>query len=137
MILWLQIVGRALRTSPGKDHAIIIDHSNNWFDHGLPDAERKWSLEAISLNEPNFTLKCDRCTHVFRPLPHELSIPIEARINKRLNYLELYKCSCPGCARVLKFKIAPDKEIIPIFKSSLRLSLELLLKIGISQITYS
>jgi len=43
--LYLQQVGRALRPSPGKKYAIILDHAGNCERHGLPDDEREWSLE--------------------------------------------------------------------------------------------
>lgn len=43
--LYLQQVGRALRPSPGKTHAIILDHAGNCERHGLPDDEREWSLD--------------------------------------------------------------------------------------------
>lgn len=43
--LYLQMAGRALRTAPGKERAIICDHAANAFTHGLPDDEREWSLE--------------------------------------------------------------------------------------------
>jgi DNA or RNA helicases of superfamily II len=35
-ILYVQIVGRALRTAPGKDHALILDHSDTTLRLGLP-----------------------------------------------------------------------------------------------------
>ena len=46
--LYLQQVGRALRTCPeiGKQTAIILDHVNNYKTHGLPDEERIWSLDS-------------------------------------------------------------------------------------------
>ena len=34
-ILYTQIIGRALRTAPGKDHALILDHSNSTRELGL------------------------------------------------------------------------------------------------------
>lgn len=43
--LYLQQVGRALRPSPGKRNAIILDHAGNCQRHGLPDDEREWSLD--------------------------------------------------------------------------------------------
>lgn len=43
--LYLQQVGRALRPSDGKTHAIILDHAGNCERHGLPDEEREWLLE--------------------------------------------------------------------------------------------
>jgi superfamily II DNA or RNA helicase len=38
--------GRALRPSPGKDRALIIDHVGNVKRHGLPDIPRRWTLDA-------------------------------------------------------------------------------------------
>lgn len=43
--LYLQQVGRALRPSPGKQYAIILDHAGNCERHGLPDEDREWSLD--------------------------------------------------------------------------------------------
>ncbi len=43
--LYLQQVGRALRISPGKREALILDHCGNTKRHGLPDDEREWSLD--------------------------------------------------------------------------------------------
>lgn len=43
--LFVQQFGRALRLLEGKDKAIIIDHVGNVVRHGLPDADREWSLE--------------------------------------------------------------------------------------------
>jgi superfamily II DNA or RNA helicase len=43
--LYLQQIGRALRPAEGKDCAIIIDHTRNWIEHGLPDDDRDWSLD--------------------------------------------------------------------------------------------
>ena len=42
--LFSQQFGRALRPVPGKTHAIIIDHVGNVVRHGLPDADRVWTL---------------------------------------------------------------------------------------------
>ena len=44
---FLQMVGRALRPSPDKPHATIIDLAGNWERHGLPDDERVWSLDGV------------------------------------------------------------------------------------------
>lgn len=45
--LWLQMLGRALRTAEGKDRAILLDHTKNWAIHGLPTRQRLWSLEGV------------------------------------------------------------------------------------------
>jgi len=42
---YLQMVGRALRPSPGKKFAIILDHVRACVEHGMPDQDRTWSLE--------------------------------------------------------------------------------------------
>lgn len=47
LALWLQMVGRALRKSDGKDLAVILDHTENYLDHGLPNRRRVWLLEGV------------------------------------------------------------------------------------------
>lgn len=39
-----QMVGRALRVSPGKAYGLIIDHVSNVIRHGLPDKYIAWTL---------------------------------------------------------------------------------------------
>jgi DNA repair protein RadD len=43
--LHLQMIGRALRPSEGKKHAVILDHAGGLMKHGLPDDDREWRLE--------------------------------------------------------------------------------------------
>lgn len=43
--LYIQQVGRALRTSSGKNRAVILDHVGNVLTHGLPEEPREWSLD--------------------------------------------------------------------------------------------
>ncbi|NER37808.1 MAG: DEAD/DEAH box helicase [Oscillatoria sp. SIO1A7] len=116
LVFWLQMIGRALRPSETKDYAIIIDHTQNWLEHGLPDDDRSWSLEPISLSSLRFSQQCPNCSHIFRPLPHELKQDL---------------CTCPNCLTELALvfgagnqvantqKIAMDKqtEIIEVFSS--------------------
>lgn len=45
LALYLQQVGRVLRVAPGKEYALILDHVGNWRRHGLPDADRDWTLD--------------------------------------------------------------------------------------------
>lgn len=42
--LFMQWVGRALRRSTGKTHAVVLDHGGNLLEHGFPDEPRDWSL---------------------------------------------------------------------------------------------
>ena len=43
--VFAQQFGRCLRPSPGKSHGIVIDHVGNTIRHGLPDANRVWTLD--------------------------------------------------------------------------------------------
>lgn len=43
--LYLQQVGRGLRTIAGKSNCIILDHVGNTIRHGLPTIHRYWSLD--------------------------------------------------------------------------------------------
>lgn len=71
--LYLQQVGRALRPFPGKREAIILDHVGALSRHGLPDADREWSLDGAKKrsrkagdSEPDVNIKtCPACYHVF------------------------------------------------------------------------
>jgi superfamily II DNA or RNA helicase len=42
----MQMVGRVLRTHPGKANALILDHAGNLLRHGLPEDEIAWTLDA-------------------------------------------------------------------------------------------
>lgn len=43
--LWLQHVGRVKRLYEGKEHALWLDLVGNWSRHGMPNADRHWSLD--------------------------------------------------------------------------------------------
>lgn len=93
LALYLQQVGRALRPSPGKSHAVILDHAGNCDRHGLPDEERAWSLDggesrrngggggaSVKVCPKCFAAQfsgrpaCGFCGHVFETKPRELNI---------------------------------------------------------------
>lgn len=62
----MQRWGRVLRTHPGKECAIILDHAQNVIRHGLPDEERDWYLHGDGYkkkkDEPNLSVKvCPQC----------------------------------------------------------------------------
>ncbi|UVX31520.1 DNA helicase [Klebsiella phage VLCpiM12a] len=67
--LYAQQFGRPLRLSPGKTHAIIIDHVGNVLRHGLPDAPREWSLDRrerrTGKSEPSTVRVCTACAAVY------------------------------------------------------------------------
>ena len=70
--LWVQMVGRVLRPSPGKEFAIILDHVGN-YKLGLPDDKFEWSLEGQEKGnkaKPKGTVRqCLECFGVHRPAP--------------------------------------------------------------------
>jgi DNA repair protein RadD len=47
LTLYMQQIGRGLRPAPGKAELIVLDHVGNLKRHGLPDAERAWTLDGI------------------------------------------------------------------------------------------
>jgi len=100
--LWLQMVGRALRPHPRKEYAVIIDHTQNWFFHGLPDEDREWSLDPVSLKVKKWALQCPECNHIFKPLPHEQKQLIANCPNCQVNFeFEVGKGGDPPPARLI------------------------------------
>lgn len=67
--LYVQQFGRALRILDGKKVAIIIDHVGNVLRHGLPDADRVFSLSAREKRdrstEGEKLRTCPSCTGVY------------------------------------------------------------------------
>ena len=88
--LYLQQVGRALRTFPGKREALIIDHVGAVVTHGLPDEDREWSLDglrkqrAANDNEREVPVAtCPKCFAIHKPGPRCTSCghdyPVQSR----------------------------------------------------------
>jgi superfamily II DNA or RNA helicase len=76
--LYIQQVGRALRTFPGKREAIILDHVGAVATHGLPDEDREWSLDGVKPNKraandndaPDVKITtCTKCFTIHLPAP--------------------------------------------------------------------
>lgn len=88
--LYLQMVGRALRPSPGKVEAIILDHAKNWEVHGLPDDFRDWTKDT---KKP---LKCSHCNTVFYP-DTNLATSKTKKISADGDVVTFYKQPCPEC----------------------------------------
>lgn len=77
LALYLQMVGRGLRPIEGKGQALILDHANCVFDHGLPEDDRKWSLQGVDRMPKPKQLACldVKTKNVY--LPNELPPHIE------------------------------------------------------------
>lgn len=97
LVLYLQMMGRGLRPSADKNHLIILDHTENWIYHGLPDEKHEWSLDPVSVRNLNKTVECFKCQHCFKPLPHEL--------NSR-------KVFCPNCGAIIE--LDPPSESVAV-----------------------
>lgn len=75
LMLYLQMVGRVMRPSAGKDHALVLDHAGNALRHGLPCEHREWSLDAPKKRQMNTTrgVSLKTCTDCYAVLPSTAS----------------------------------------------------------------
>lgn len=78
----IQFFGRGLRTAPGKDECIVLDHSgncarfwqawNDFFEFGaleLDDGTKKPKQKAAAANDEDKMIKCGQCKHLHKPMP--------------------------------------------------------------------
>jgi tetratricopeptide (TPR) repeat protein len=106
------MIGRSLRTSKGKTHAIILDHTDNYQRLGLPDSKRQWSLDgvnfsgytpSINIGENNYHQKRDR------ELQHKDGELVEIYSNSdEINLKELEILSHPKNENIDMVKIKID-----------------------------
>ena len=101
--LWRQMIGRGLRIFEGKEHCVIIDHSQNHFNHGLPDHEIEYSLQAISLEPGRWILECPNCSHCFKALSHEQK-PYKKVLTQEGLLKPIYRATCPNCQEVFDWE---------------------------------
>jgi DNA repair protein RadD len=94
LALHLQMVGRALRVTPGKAHAVICDHAGNALRLAtLPDDERQWSLDGRKKGKRGATARPTRspirqCVECYRVSPSTAD-------------------HCPGCGVVFPARARP------------------------------
>ena len=71
LALYLQMVGRGLRPKDGGD-CLILDLAANSEIHGLPEEQRKWSLEPRGIESPGEApvVWCPRCETVSPATSH-------------------------------------------------------------------
>ncbi len=97
--LYLQMVGRVMRSHPGKTAAYVLDHAGCSATHGAPHLAREWSLEGES--KPGGTLSGINNRHT-NPMEQRMEfdclegnleriddtvIPIGVRVNNDFNHL--------------------------------------------------
>ena len=97
--LWLQMLGRALRPCEGKEYAVILDHTFNYLNLGLPDQNRSWSLEPIAIEKDRHTKECKFCGHIFRVLSKERNSIVRVGINSKGEFKRYYRATCPACQK--------------------------------------
>jgi len=68
LALFVQMVGRVLRPSYGKTHAIIHDHAGNIFRHGFPEDDRDYSLTDTPANDRDLQA-CTDCGYLVARWP--------------------------------------------------------------------
>jgi len=97
----MQQVGRVLRIYPGKTRSVIIDLADNIRAHGMPEADRDWTLdEGLSPIVPR-TFRCPNCTRRFEAAP-----------------------VCPECGRTFRkaFAAADEKQLSLLADSMIRVT---------------
>lgn len=78
IVRYLQSIGRGLRSSPGKENCLVLDHAGCVHEHGFADEERYWTLKGLQglTREKRAQqrsrdkaapkkLTCERCTFIF------------------------------------------------------------------------
>lgn len=69
LALHLQMLGRGLRTFPGKTSLAILDHAGNTLRHDFPDAPRTWSLNGIERKRKERPPSLRTCTSCYAISP--------------------------------------------------------------------
>lgn len=110
--LYLQMVGRIMRTSPGKDQPLLLDHAGCVMTHGAPSIHREWSLQGEKERRKRRDIpelfQCRECQMIFHP---ETTFYLDGDTSKKL-----VKCpgcgtaGCPSCAALFPFKV--DRRVI-------------------------
>ncbi len=101
--LWLQMIGRVLRPSPGKNQALIIDMSDNWFRLGRPCDNRVWSLDPVPCDPDALGVRCClSCHHVFKPMPGLIRAK-QSFSPKKAEFITYYEVDCPNCGATLRW----------------------------------
>jgi superfamily II DNA or RNA helicase len=93
---YLQMVGRVLRPSEGKAHATLVDLRGRVHVHGMPDADREYSLTGKAIREAEKSKplrQCEECGAVFVAKP-----------------------KCPGCGAEVEPPAPPAVVARPIVK---------------------
>lgn len=89
-MLFVQIIGRALRTAPGKDHAIILDHSDTHLRLGMVT-----DIDHVGLDDGSGRLGSER-----KKREKKLPLPYECTSCTALVPATMAECPCCGHVRL-------------------------------------
>lgn len=92
--LFLQQVGRALRPSPGKDFAIILDHVGNVRMHGRPQDYREWTLEGAKRTRRSMKSDAEKIRISQCPSCYAVHLPAD---------------QCPECGH--RYEVKPNRQL--------------------------
>ena len=70
MPLFMQMIGRLVRTHPGKQKAILLDAAGNTVRHGFLDDPREWTLDGIAQQATEHVPRvatCKKCFAAYSP----------------------------------------------------------------------
>lgn len=116
---WLQSIGRVLRASPSKTSARVYDLRGWVYLHGMPDADRVWSLEGRQgrTGEAAPSLRrCRDCHAVFAPAvrcPRCGSTLVADPRPQRIQRAELYAQSgVPADLRAKRYLAAIERAMV-------------------------
>ena len=137
LTMWLQMVGRGLRISEGKDSTVIIDHTKNWLNLGVPDDERIWSLNPQPLTEDaqrflHVVCGAPLCHHIYKPTHEETTAAQQSSeiiIDPKTGTPKKVGSSiCPSCSEINQFLIGTGgvsfEKIVEANTLALRVDLE-------------
>lgn len=109
--LYLQMVGRVMRSAPGKTSAIVLDHAGCIKEHGHPNFDHEWALEGMRVRKkqsdaPDVAV-CDNCSMQYQPEPKLYLADTQEQIReayraKAISIVQGAKKgramdACPGC----------------------------------------
>jgi superfamily II DNA or RNA helicase len=102
--LYLQMVGRGMRTNNGKIDTIVIDHAGCTFEHGLATDKREFDLIGNKPRKyiPKFCPNCMMVVNVKGRICSNCNCIVEVRslnLTKEEIYADLFNICTPKCVR--------------------------------------
>jgi len=92
--LYLQMIGRIMRSAPGKSSALVLDHAGCIEEHGAPHIPREWTLIGEKERKKKENLEelktCDSCDMIYNPVPKVFLSDVLTPLS-----------SCPGCGNAV------------------------------------